>query len=241
LTSNDASALTIVAFGDLDAGLWGVVWGTQATAFALRAADTELGGPATIEATGDVWSISADDLRLTVSPVGEVVVNETLGGFDQLCRVTGTVGTDVSVEGLGRRGSRNQVELDAVQSIRDVSCWFAPDRGLALTAVRPRKTRGHDQDLLAAAILDLEAEHPVAEPRLSTTYALDGRPARAGLELWLQGDEESEQQYPTRAAGELAGEGVRSTADGLEVLAEPFRWHSRGADGTGVYLLMRPR
>jgi hypothetical protein len=237
------SALRIVTFGDLGAGVWGVCWGLGDQAFAVH---SQAASAPAVLGTGDetgAWTIGADGLELRVFPLGQIVPNELLDGFDQLGRISGEASVDggaIKVDGLCRRSLRG-AGLDGAQSIRDVSCWFEPDRGLALTAVRPRKSKGHDRDRVAAAVLDVEAEHEVIDPRLSTTYTGDGRPARAGLELWLTEEEEGEQQYPVRAAGELAGAGTDCSGAGLEVLAEPFRWHSRGADGAGVYLLMRPR
>jgi hypothetical protein len=58
------------------------------------------------------------------------------------------------------------------------------------------------------------------------------------LELWLGGEQES---YPRRAAGESVGLGVSSFPPGLEIHAELLRCHSRGREGTGVYLLARLR
>jgi len=247
LTPTAASALRIVTFGDLDTGIWGATWASSDAALALRAGGSALTAPATIETgdEGEDWTLRADGVELTVSPEAEPVSSEVLGGFDQLGRLSGHAtlsdGNTVTIEALCRRGIRDALRPGAADSIRDVSCWFEPDRGLALTAVRPRKTKGHDRDLIAAAVLDVEGAHPIAEPRLSTTYTEDGRPARAGLELWRAEDENGEQSYPTRAAGEVAGPGLVTAAEGMEVQAEPFRWHSRGAEGTGVYLLVRPR
>lgn len=242
MTPATPPALRIVTFGNLDTGVWGAVWSAEHTGLALHAGEVAMSGPASLTATSEEWTVSADGVELTVSPLGQSVPNDTFDGFDQLARVTGTAGGN-DFAGICRRGSRGAIELGGSESVRDISCWFEPDRGLALTAVRSRKSKGHDRDLVAAAVLDLEAEHAVADPRLSTTYSGEGRPARAGLELWLDAETEEgeQQQYPTRAAGERAGAGVVGSLDGLEVLADPFRWHSRGADGTGVYLLIRPR
>ena len=119
-----------------------------------------------------------------------------------------------------------------------MSIWFAVDDGLAMTAARRRKAKGHDRDLTVAAILEAAGGPAVEEPRLSTTYDADGAPARMGLELWLP-EENGEQPYPRRAAGEAAGVAASATGDGAELTARPLRCHSRGNDGTGVYLLLR--
>ena len=85
-----------------------------------------------------------------------------------------------------------------------------------------------------------EGSPPVEDPRLSTTYGDDGWPARAGLELWLAGSD-SDERYPHRASGEATGARAQALAGDLEVRAEPFRWHSRGREGAGMYFLARRR
>jgi hypothetical protein len=68
------------------------------------------------------------------------------------------------------------------------------------------------------------------------------------IELWLDQDPEVE-QFPRRAAGEAlvtrgasAAEPTAASVDGEpEVQAQPLRCHSRGREGAGVYLLVRPR
>ncbi len=79
------------------------------------------------------------------------------------------------------------------------------------------------------------------DPRLSTTYRADGSPSRAGVELWLDVGGETQEQYPRRAAGEALAAGVAAASDGLNVEAHALRWHSRGQEGTGVYVLARRR
>jgi hypothetical protein len=122
-----------------------------------------------------------------------------------------------------------------------VSAWFEPAEGIALLASRPRAAVGHDGDVLGAALFEAGHSIPVADPRLSTTYAPTGLPARVSAELWLGGDDEEAQEYPRRAAGESVGVVARSADTCLDVSAEPFRWHARGREGAGVYLLVRPR
>jgi hypothetical protein len=240
-----ASALRTLAFGDLDAGLWGAAWG-GAEPFvalgALPAASSALGGLARIDgacATDD-WTVSGQSAELTVSPRSEPAPSPEIDGFDQLCRVRGQFvlgGTEHQVDSLGRRGCRPELDLQTFETIRDISAWFEPDEGIALTALRPRGAAGHDHDIVVASLFEAAAAVPVPDPRLSTTYTADGRPLRAGVELWLDTDQDDEQQYPRRAAGEALGASA-SAVDGLDVQAHAFRWHSRGRDGAGVYLLV---
>jgi hypothetical protein len=177
--------------------------------------------------------------------VGELVdvqaAQDGLAGWEQLCRVSGRFGAN-EVDCLGVRSAwSDDLELSRFESIRAVSVWFDPDEAFALTAFRPRKAKAHDGDLLAAAVIAPERSAAVEDPRLSTTYAADGWPLRAGLELWLASETDSEQQYPRRASGEAAGPRAEALAGELELQAEPFQWHSRGRVGAGMYLLARRR
>jgi hypothetical protein len=248
------SALRTLAFGDLERGIWGASWVPVADCPAL----TALGGDSgarfgsglrlSTEGPGGEWRLEGEGTALTVVAVGEAIdvaaTDERVEGFDQLCRVTGRFelgGTEVEVDCLGLRASRSGgFDLGKLESVRVVSTWFEPDEGLALMAFRARKAKAHDGDVVTAAVLGPEASGAVEDPRLSTTYDAGGWPVRAGLELWVGGEDEDE-QYPRRASGEATGARAE-TADGeLELRVEPFRWHSRGRDGAGMYILARRR
>jgi hypothetical protein len=128
------------------------------------------------------------------------------------------------------------VELDGSASLRDVSAWFEPDAALAVVALRPRRARGHDADVVTGAVIDPEASAAVAEPRFSTTYDGAGAPIRSSLELWLG---QTEDEYPRRAAGEAVGPRASQRDGDFEVQASLFRWHSRAREGAGVYIVAR--
>lgn len=120
--------------------------------------------------------------------------------------------------------------------------------GLSLVSYRPGKSRGQDTDLLAATVLEPEQAPPVADPRLSTTYDAAGLPARVGLELWFEPDDSSEdseddeqRHFPRRAAAETVGEPIGWEVADFRLHAALLRWHSRGSDGAGVYLLGQRR
>jgi len=105
-------------------------------------------------------------------------------------------------------------------------------------ALRPRKARGQDADVVSAVALEPEGPLAIEDPRLSTTYAGDGRPLRVGLELWLSaGDDDDEELYPRRAGGETLGVAATGRLGRFDVLAQFVRWDSRYGDGAGVYLL----
>jgi hypothetical protein len=241
------SALRTLAFGE--GSVWGVCWSAGSADASLSALGA--GSEVTIlpvdgvseGGADDEWRLETADVALVAAPVGELIdvhsAKDGIEGWDQLCRVTGRFGRH-EVDCLGLRSAwADAVDLAKFESIRAVSVWFAdPDEGMALAAFRPRKAKAHDGDLLAGAVIAADGSPPVEDPRLSTTYAADGWPARAGLELWLGGPED-EQQYPRRASGEAAGARAEALAGGFDVRAEPFRWHSRAREGAGMYLLAR--
>ncbi len=255
MTTDAPPAVRTVAFGDVDEGVWGIAWvpdPREPGFVCLGAAGRSVPSSASLvgEWGEEEWRLEPDGTQLSVRPVGDAVpatgADGLSAGFDQLCRVSGTfalAGTEQKVDCLGRRGTRMQaLDLDRFTSVRDVSAWFEPGDGLALVALRPGKARGQESDVISAAVLDPKGPRAVAESRLSTTYGADGRPERAALELWLageDGDETQQPQYPRRAAGEAVGPYAAKTVGPLDVQAGLFRWHSRGRDGAGVYLLGR--
>jgi hypothetical protein len=239
--------LRSLAFGSLDGGLWGAAWSARdiigvlakpAPGSALAIAGAALEG----NGADHEWRFTGEGVELSIAPQGAAVRIGETDGFEQLCRVSGSAtvgGEQQDVSCLGRRAERSGVELSELDSVRDVAAWFEPDDGIGLIALRPRRSRGHERDSISAAVLDGAGAATVADPRLSTTYDERGIPMRAGLELWMDGDEAA--QYPRRAAGESVGAGADLELAGIAVRAELLRWHSRGREGAGVYLLARGR
>ena len=211
VSAGHTPTIRTLAFGDLSAGLWGCAWAAGETGVVI--ARTAAAGPSVIaDATviggdvGEAWTVTAGDLALTAEPLGDALQFPALGGFDQLCRVSGRLRlgeTDHAPEcSAGARDSRRSTFPDSTRSGTS-SGWFAPDEGVALTSLRPRGAKGHDRDTLAAVVFGEDGPRPVADPRLSSTYGRDGRLVHAGLELWL--DAEGETQYPYRAAADAVG------------------------------------
>jgi hypothetical protein len=228
------------AFGEPDGDLAGtaLIWdGGFCSSF---------GPPAQVEgdAPDEDWRLAGAGFELTFAPAGEVaeleLANAGIRSLHQLAHVHGTMLCDdgehaVDCAGLRSRrfGALDSKHFDAV---RVVSAWFGGEDGIAVLAARPRRTRGHDTELLSGVLLEGGLPVPVTEPRLSSTYAADGVPLRVGLELWLGEDEE---QYARRAAGEAIGRGAVSEDPPLR--SELLRWHMRGRAGVGVYDLLRAR
>jgi hypothetical protein len=251
--------ISALAFGDLDAGTWGLSWSGDASAsvplaVSRGATATTLqvvlrrGGP------DEAWGVEGDGVSLVLEPTGLPGHGGTPGELettDQICRVTGQLAVDGSpaeLECLGWRSFVNrESDLSAVMSFRWLAAWLGPGDGFSLVALRPRKARGHDADLVAASVIDDPPPPRIDDPRLSTTYTDAGLPLRAGLELWPEADDaddpdaEPSHHYPRRATGQAVGERLTWEASGFALTGSPLRWQSRGHDGPGVYLLGQRR
>lgn len=227
-----------VAFGDLEAGVWGACWDAEPAIVVLgeRGASPRTGRAAlTVSEGGPAWQLSGEGIDLAVSGDGEAA------GGGQLCRVSGEFqGRELECPGL-RTGPADDLDLARYEAMRRVAAWFGPGEGLALTAYRPRGAKGQDRDEVTATVFEGGGARPVADPRLSTTYTPDGIPLRTGLELWLEEEDEdgTPREYPHRAAAEPLGAHASLEAGPVRVDALPLRWHYRGRLGAGVYLLAR--
>lgn len=245
MSPDSGPALRTLAFGELDPPVWGVAWFPEPGQPGFVAIGTDESS-ATLDATLDgddetgEWRLHGDGVELTASP-GDAPPVGAGDDFDQLCRVRGQAtvdGEQREVDCLGRRAVHAATDaLDRFESIRDVCAWFDESHGLALVALRPRKSRGQESDRVTAATLEPETTPPVTDPRLSTIYAADGQPLRVSLELWL--GENEDEPFPRRAAGETVGVAATGHAGRFDVRAKFVRWHGRDGDGGGVYLLAR--
>ncbi len=252
--SDSIPALRVLAFGGLEPAVWGVGWFPDPAAPGLVAVG-DAGSPAALasvelSAAGENEEWRLGDGGLVVAPVAAAVplqaARDEIAGHDQLCRVTGQLALDGgqarTIDCLGvRTWFAGPIELERYESIRAVASWFEPDEAFAVTALRTRKAKGHDADILVGAVIGPKITEAAEDPRLSTTYEAQGWPIRAGLELWLAGSEDSERQYSRRASGEALGPRIETDAGPVALRAEPFRWHSRGRDGAGMYILARRR
>ncbi len=234
------TSIPLVAFADRDAELWGIALdGLLAVGPSTGTGHVDTG---TIEqASPDgPWRVSGPRAQLSVLPLGSRAPLAAAEDFAQLCRVEGQVlgeGDERPISGLGMRAPYHRLD-GAADSLRAVYAWFSAEDAVALSARRPGGAKGHDHDALTAMVFENGAAVAVADPRLSTTYGEDGAPLRAGVELWLEG-EEGTGEYPRRAAAEALGGAVQVGLDGLHVAAHAMRWQSRGQVGDGVYLLVR--
>jgi hypothetical protein len=161
-----------------------------------------------------------------------------LEGYDQLCRVRGTMrvdGRERDVGGVGQRGHAwGNPDWDKIALTRSVGAWMDDGSGVVISAVRPAGVTAHAEEAIWGAALDGERAREVEEARLSTTTDEAGRQIRAGIELWIGRDDD----YPYRGTGEVvAGSTLELGALRLDVAF--FRWHLEGRTGIGRYDVIR--
>ncbi len=213
--------VTAFAFGDPVTGIWGVAASSGELVVATFAPELE------IEHSADesLLGYGGLELRLTpTSPPAQFAPN--VAGQMELCAVEGAVRWEGAEHDLGCLGIRAMFEPQdgELGSIRAAAAWLDSEDGFALVSTRPRGASGHDRDAVGCALLEDGQPLDVEEPRFSTTYGGDGIPSRAGVELWLagsgednddDGDDDSERpdsgpdtRYPRRAAGERTGNGA---------------------------------
>jgi hypothetical protein len=246
-----------LAFGDLQSELWGIIWlpgDEPAGQLAVRAGAAAAELPVTLRPGADQepWSLEGDGISLAFAPTAAGARGEDAEGRvateGQVCQVSGRVsldGSEVEVSCLGWRSSGQEGPgFGQPESFRLLAGWLEPSFGFSLVALRPGRARGQEADAIAALTIEDPAPPPVVDPRLSTTYTDAGLPRRAGLELWLQEDEEAGEEatahpYPRRAAGEVAAPALAWRQAEFELHASLLRWHSHGREGPGIYVLGR--
>jgi hypothetical protein len=162
-----------------------------------------------------------------------------LHGYEQLCRVTGTVrcGEErVAIDCLGQRGHQwGAPDWERLALARTVALWFEDGAGVALASTRPRGADGHAEETTRAFLLEPDAATPIAEPRLSTTSDDQGRQRRAGLELWVS---DADDEAPRRAAGQAVC-GTTLDLGRLRLDCAFFEWRMEGLRGVGRYDVLR--
>ncbi len=252
----------VLAFGDLEAELWGVCWlpGDESVAqLAMRSGATgsQLGVTLRAGDRSEAWTTEGEGVSLQFVPAADAGPGRDPEGRltteGQLCQVSGRAtldGHEIEVDCLGwRTAAAGEPGAGGLDSFRFLAGWLEADFGFSLLALRPGRARGHDADAVAAVVLEDPAPPPVIDPRLSTTYTDAGLPRQAGLELWLEETEEEagededpgSPQYPRRAAGRVAGEVAEWTQGEFELHAALLHWHSHGREGPGVYVLGQRR
>jgi hypothetical protein len=194
------------------------------------------------EATFDL-DLRARGAVAELDPEHPVARTGGMTGFEQACHVTGSAtigGRRIGVDALGQRGhSWGSPDWDRIALARTVAAWLDDELTVSLTAIRPAGAKHHEDERVAATILDRDPETGaeratmVADPRLSTTYDADGRQRAAGLELYM--DEEG---VPRRAAGEVVC-GTTLDLGRLRLDCSFLRWRMEGRSGIGRYDVLR--
>jgi hypothetical protein len=208
---------------------------TSAVRTPLRAWTVAFAG----EGAGFDLDFEALGAPVELDPAEPVARTGGMTGYEQLCRVQGTVRTPGGEQAVHCLGQRSHLwgapDWKRLAATRSVAAWLDDGTAISLTAVRPAGARGQDEEALWAALLDPAGSLHVAEPRLSTTYDDDGRQRRAGMELWV-GEED---EHPRRAAGEVVA-GSTLELGALRLDAAVFAWHAQGRRGVGRYDILRP-
>ena len=157
------------------------------------------------------------ELRALCAPVA------SFGGerYVQLCAVSG------SLEGLGVR-SHAWGDATAPQRLRFVSAAAPGGQFVTVAAARRDADMPHGDELVVGHVVDPATGEPdvFEHVRLSTIYDSQGRPLKAGLELYRPGEE-----LPTRASGEAVW-----SRPGLGF----FRWTLSGISAWGTYEVEQP-
>jgi hypothetical protein len=245
---DDESDSVTVAFGDREAQTYGLarvaLGGGEASGTGILFEGTE---PVAVRTEGVAveiveplrrWKATfAGAFDLDVEALSEPLDASVGGssGYEQVCRVRGTVG-ERRIDCLGQRGHAwGRLDLSTLELARTVSAWLDDTTALTVSAVRPTSAKHHaDEEIAAHVVLDGRAL-TVRDPRLSTMYDADGRQIHAGLELWV-GDEDGE--YPHRAAGEVLC-GTTLDMGRLRVDCAFFEWRMDGRAGVGRYDIVR--
>lgn len=206
---------------------------------------------ATIEQPLHAWTVSYDgddggfELRFEAlsdpAEIGSGAIAASaaaLHGYEQLCRVTGTVRSGEqrwSVDCLGQRGHQwGAPDWERIELARTLSAWFEDGPAVALASVRPDGAAGHAEEAVGAYLAAPDAVTAIADPLLSTTLDGDGRQRRASMELWLDEDD----TYPHRAAGEAVC-GTTLDLGRLRLDCAFFHWRMDGREGVGRYDVLR--
>ena len=216
----------------------GAAWGLTLLADGAGSGQVLLGaGPETrlveaqLEPSEGGLRLRGEGLELAVSPAGHATGSGVIGGTER--RIEAPAGSSRSGAPaiLARCGSR-RVGSTIRMASRSWPCARRRHADRRATGSRRCSSRRRKR-------------------RRSTTRASrprttgDGGRSRVGVELWVdraRGGFRVESE-PSRTARPARRTGARHQAaqTSLELRAQPFRWHSRGRDGAGMYILGPPR
>lgn len=201
----------------------------------------------TVQAPLERWTIRFDggadggfELAFTALGAPAALEGGGMTGYEQLCRVRGTVRVGArafAVDCLGQRGHQwGSPDWDRMSVARTLGAWLGPELAVLIGAFRPAKAADHGRDEISAVVLQGSPPAPLAmvDPRLSTAYDTDGHQRRAGWELWPQ----EEDGFARRGAGEVLC-GTSLDLGRLRLDCAFFRFRMEGRAGVGRYDVLR--
>jgi hypothetical protein len=225
------SERTTIAFADAAAEVAGVAIAGTGTLLSLAGELTPAAHPQ-LSGRGPAWTLAAPGAyALSLEAIGNGAELPS-GATIWLCRARGEV-EGREVDGLSTITNAPA----AVGWLLERSLSIALDHELsfALLARRPRDAGGHGEDQLEAVVFrgDPTLSTIVAQPRLSTTYDVDGLPRHSGVELW----ETEESDYSLRIGGESMTNGELVHADGARSRVVFVAWHHASHRAVGSYTI----
>ncbi len=242
--SASIAAIPIAIFSDPEAAVWGVAMGGEAPLVTIGSLEAEASpepdAPLQVQATTPKWALSWAGSDLTISPTQPDAATEGIDGNLQLCRVSGAVTLGGVVREIDCAGVRARpIASGRFDSSRLLAAWFPGGAGVALLAIRPAGTKGHERDSVLAAVSGETEPATIFDPRLSTTYSSDGTPRRVGVELWL-GESEDADLHSRRFAGSSAQSVLTLRSAGVRIDGYALDCQAADASGPGVFLIVRP-
>jgi hypothetical protein len=242
--SDDGSAGALVCgFSDLAAGIGGLAWGLagggglllnqgEVTPAEVEISEAEEGVRAQLNA-GEAAVEATIVPRTGLIPLRDAEGNQPASGALEGGVCTATVrsaGWGRTLECPGHLSRWEGDPLEGAGTFRHLT-GEAASGGLLIACARGKPgLEGHGDERVSAWLLDVEGgASPFGEALISTQYDEDGRPTRAGLELWP-----GEDAPPMRVVASPLGGGQ---ADGI--WAGLLRCHAGEVEGLGSYLLWR--
>jgi hypothetical protein len=186
------------------------------------------------------WQVVLDaepGFALELDAASAVAELDELGGMtghERVCRVRGTA-AGRPIDCLGQRGrSWGTADWSRIALTRSLGAWLEEGQSVVYSAVRPEGVENHADEERFGALLDADGAVAMSDPRVSTTYDGDGHQRRAGLELWVGGEDD----YPRRGSGSvLCGSSVELGQ--LRLDCAFFGWTLDGREGVGHYDVLR--
>jgi hypothetical protein len=167
------------------------VGGVPLTAAAWESVDAA-GVTTTVVDPLERWTVAFDagddgGFTLEFAAVGSAVASTGGGmaGYEQLCRVRGTVRVgdrEVAVDCLGQRGHQwGRPDWNRLSMARTLGAWLADDSAVMISAFRDAKAKDHSHDAISAVVLEGSplTEVAIGEPQLSNAYDEDVRKRRS--------------------------------------------------------------